>query len=235
MKLNNSPRAPIMPTDTFRLMILHRDRGDLNLGYRYDDAFPKLKAAGPEDTLFIIEPAQIEAYHWSAQSIALTTEGTQGLLLALQERPEVKEAVRARTEMMNALGWGNRLELALYAKGFLVALGAEPLYGGIFLDSTSQLAIRYPVIRVFLPATGKAVLNLLPIHIPFFARDPITIASGARDTLVSREAIGDWNQFPEAIKAGVASQANSELAWEFRRSIKSKAVWVIMENEGKLR
>jgi hypothetical protein len=221
-------------TDDFRLVILRSDLEDLKLGYTYDDAFPKLLAAGKEPPLFVVEVDLIAAYHWDIQSILLTAEGTQKLLAALEPPEDLKESVRALTGMRARLGWGDRLDHALYTKGFLVLIGEELLYGGIFLDATSQRAIDYPVIRASLSAEGQARFNLLPIHVAFFTQDPATCGEGAGDEGVAREMANDWRQFPRDVKALFQGRAAREPATTFRALMRSDVVRAILESAGKL-
>jgi hypothetical protein len=225
--------GPYPMTDRFQLAILRGDFGDLGLGYTYEGAFPKLEAGGTANALFVVGTNQIEAYHWSAQSITLTPEGTRDLLAALEPPEQLKESVRALNGMRAKLGWGDRLDHALYTKGFLVMLDGNALYGGIFLDATSQMAIRYPVIRASLAPDGKAQFNLMPVHIAFYTKDPLVCADEG-DLAVAREMINDWRQFPDVLKTRIAGAATSDLATTLRALLRSHAVRVVMEGAGKL-
>lgn len=221
-----------MTSDRFQLTILRGDWGSLGLGYAYDGALPKLTAA--TDALFTIGTDQIETYHWNDQSITLTPEGTRALLAALQPPEELSEGVRGRNSMWDKLGWGDRLDHALYTKGFLVKLNGEPLYGGIFMDATSQMAIRYPVIRAGLTADGRAQFNLLPVHVAFYTKDPHACA-GNDEAAIARQMVGDWKQFPEGTKALIARWGATETATTLRALLRSAAIRVIMEEAKKLR
>jgi hypothetical protein len=223
-----------MTAHDFQLVILRRDLADLGLGFTSAEAFPKLQLAGTADALFVVGTEQIEAYRWDVQSIILTREATQGLLAALEPPEDLKESVRALNSLRQRLGWGDRLDCGLNTKGFLVRVGEEPLYGGIFLDATSQRPIRYPVIRVSLVPGGKARFNLLPVHVPFFTQDPVTGGDGG-DEVVAREMAGDWRQFPEQVKSVVAGWATTENANALRRLIRSDSVRAIVEGHGKIR
>jgi hypothetical protein len=225
-----------MTGDDFQLVILRSDLSDLKLGFgfTYENAFPKLKAAGSASALFVVGTDQIETYRWATQSITLTDEGTRGLLAALEPPEQLKESVRGSNSLRARLGWGDRLDHGLYTKGFLVALGGEALYGGIFLDATSQRPIQFPVIRAFLNPAGRARFNLLPVHVPFFRQDPVTCADN-QDEGVAREMKGDWQQFPTGAKALVAGWGTTDTAKTLRELIRSRSVQVIMERAGKIR
>ena len=149
------------PTDSFHLVFIRGDEqdrtGQFRLGHTYAEAFPKLKSAGTANAFFVIGMDQIETYDWDTQSITLTSEGTKDLA-ALEPSEVFKDEVRDMT-MMERLRWG------VWDKGFLILVGEEPVYGGIFLDAMSQRPIRFPVIRVTLTPDKKARLNLLPVHV----------------------------------------------------------------------
>ena len=52
------------------------------------------------------------------------------MLAALEPAKKLKESVRATTGLRASLGWGDRLDHALYTKGFLVTVGEAVTYGG---------------------------------------------------------------------------------------------------------
>jgi hypothetical protein len=224
-----------MTTDGFQLVILRHGYGELHLGYMYAEALARLQAALPTDALVSLGTDDVESYRWGKQSITLTPEGTERLFRALEGLAGPEGDAGALKEMKEALGWGDRLEHELHGKGFLVLLDGKPLYGGIVLDAVSQMAINYPVIRASLTKGGKARFNVLPIHVPFFTHDPAALEGGERDEAVTREAAGDWAQFPEAVKANLAGWAGSETAVGLRKLIRSDSVRDLLARSGKIR
>ncbi len=224
-----------MTADTFQFVILRRGYGELHLGYEYAEALARLQAALPTDALVSLGTDDVESYRWGKQSITITPEGTERLFQSLEGLQGPEGPVKALKEMKEALGWGDRLEHELHGKGFLVLLDGKPLYGGIFLDAVSQMAIDYPVIRASLTNDGKARFNVLPVHVPFFTLDPVALENEERDSAVTREAAGDWAQFPEATKANLAGWGDSDTANELRKVIRSDSVRDLMAKRGKIR
>ncbi|MCI0399334.1 MAG: hypothetical protein L0332_25565 [Chloroflexi bacterium] len=216
----------------FQLVILKQSWQELKLGYSYESAWPALTAVDRANSLFTIGLAEMESYHWSQQTITLTQEATNGLIDALAQAGQLKEDAAALKALEASLGWGNPVERALYTRGFVATLNGEPLYGGIFLNAVSQMAIDYPVIRVEL-AQGRAVLHLLPIHVPFFTTDPLAGESTPAEEIVAPEARGDWIQFPDAMKSAFLETAGSQKAEAFRALIRDVRIQEIVEQAGK--
>ncbi|HMK64343.1 MAG TPA: hypothetical protein VK564_01030, partial [Thermodesulfobacteriota bacterium] len=136
------------PVDGFSLVILKQDWYDLKLGYTYTQALPLLEKVETSGSLFVLETKDIASYLWFRQAIALTDQATQRLLGVLPAKEELRPYIRGMANWKEKEGYGNPLEMPLYAKGFLVKVSGRVLYGGIFLDPLSQMAIHYPVIRV---------------------------------------------------------------------------------------
>lgn len=134
--------------------------------YKYEDFLSRINKTTEKDERFILEPPSIEAYDWNTQTITLTEEGTKNLIASLPEDRELSELALALKKLEKSLGYGNPVEQALYAQAFLVKIDGELLYGGMFLNAVSQMAISYPVIRVEI-VKSRVVFHILPIHIPF--------------------------------------------------------------------
>jgi len=219
----------------FKLLVLKKRWGDMNLGYDYDQAFPRLKSSAPGNVLYRIEAAQIESYDWKRQAITLTAGATDALVKALAGDTGVESGIKALGDLKKKAGMSNALELSLYTRGFLVTSSGEALYGGIFLDAMSQMAINYPVIRAGVDG-DRAFLNILPIHIPFVTSDPAPEGKIDTDGIVAKEAAGDWNQFPQQVKTGyIGKLATGEQAEAFRATIKDPAIREAMDGAGKLK
>lgn len=221
--------------DGFQLVILKKSWDDLKLGYDYGGAFPALKSAAPGDALMTIETEQIESYDWSLQAITLTAEATAALIRSLTGDKDVKAQIKALNELKKEAGMSNSLERSLYTKGFLVKLSGKPLYGGIFLDAMSQMAISYPVIRAGMDGE-RAFLNILPVHIPFMTRDPAPGGTPSTDGVIAKEGAGDWKQFPQELKKGFFEKlATGKEAKELRALIRNPKIRELMDKAGKLK
>jgi hypothetical protein len=228
-----SSSEPAASADTFQLVIFEQDWMSLGLRYDYEQAWPRLLALDRTNALFTVSAAEIEVYDWAHQSITLTAEATAGLVDALAQAGALNEGATALKDLEASLGWGNPVEQALYTRGFVVTLNDEPLYGGIFLNAISQMAIDYPVIRVEV-AEGKAILRLLPTHLAFLTTDPVAAGNTAEDPQIAPEAQGDWNQFPQEFRSAFLDAAESDRATTFRALIQDARIRTTMEQAGKL-
>lgn len=211
-------QADTMPQ--FQLIILNEDWHDLQLRYEYNTAYPNLTAADKSNPLFTIGLDEIESYDWTWQAITLTPDATSRLIEVLPISD--KEGVRSLIELKESLGWGNPLENALYIHPFVVMVNNEMLYGGIFLDPISQMAIDYPVIRISL-VNGQAVLYLLPVHIPFVNYDPFAGAV-AMDNAINQAVEGDWSQFSDDAKSAFMGFGSTPTAILFRGLIRNTQI-----------
>ncbi len=208
-------QADTMPQ--FQLLILNQDWHDLQLGYKYITAQPNLNAADKSNPLFVIGLEEIESYDWTWQAITLTPDATTRLIDVLPLSD--KDGVRSLIDLKESLGWGNPLENALYIHPFVVMVNDEMLYGGIFLDPMSQMAIDFPVIRISL-VNGQAVLYLLPVHIPFVNYDPFAGAASV-DNAINQVVEGDWSQFSDDIKSAFMAFGSTPTAILFRGLIRN--------------
>ena len=228
---SNSSSPPL--DDSFQLIIFKKGWYDLNLGYQAQDALPDINAIKESDTLFAINLNDIETYDWDQQTITLTREATEQLAIALDNHVESSEAVEALMGMRESLGRGNPFERALYTKAFLVKVDDHPLYGGIFLHAISQMAIDYPVIRLSV-IEGKAILSLLPVHIPFVMIDPIDSSGNAREAPIAQEIIQDVQDHNEFFSRIILDNATNDVANEFREVVRDIRVKRIFEAAGKI-
>jgi hypothetical protein len=216
------------------IVILKEDWFDLKLGYTYAQALPILKSAKTADTLFIIGMSDIESYHWTQQSITLTKEATDKLMRALPEDRDLKKHVQYMTKVKKERGWGNLIEPALHLKGFLVTCNDELIYAGIFLEPMSEVASGYPVIRPRM-SERKAVLNMLPVQLPFVAYDPNSNDIAVWTAAIAPEGVKTWSQFPIAMKSKFINIGANQEAVEFRKIIRNEKIREIMKNTSKLR
>lgn len=220
----------------FKMLVLKKRWGGMNLGYDYDQAFPRLKSSAAGNVLYTIGEGEIESYDWKRQVITLTAGATDGLVKALAgDGKGVEPGIKALGDLKKKAGMSNALELSLYTRGFLVMSSGEALYGGIFLDAMSQMAINYPVIRVGTDG-DRAFLAILPIHVPFVTRDPASDGTLESDGVVAKEAAQDWNRFPQQIKTGfIGKLATGKQAKALRALIKDPAIREAMDEAGKLK
>ena len=114
-------------------------RSSLSLGYDRDAAHAKLAADAAQPAAAVIGEGDIEGYGWERQAIVLTKPATERLMAELAAKEP----------------WD------LQQRAFEVTLGGAFVYGGIFLDPVSAMAIAYPV--AYLERTeGRLVLVLRP-------------------------------------------------------------------------
>jgi hypothetical protein len=227
----NADSAP--GSDRFQFVILKQDWYDLKLGYKYTEALPVLRSANAAEILFVIGTKDIESYRWTGQSIGLTAEATAKLIQVLPRIEDLKGPIRAMHKVKTEHGWGNPIETALHLKGFLAMADDRVIYGGIFLEPMSQMAIAYPVIRPGM-VDGKAMLHLLPVQIPFVAYDPVSDEGAAWDRAIAPEGARDWAQFPKEMKSRFMSFGRRQEAVEFRKVIRDLEVREMMQQAGKL-
>lgn len=217
------------------MLVLKKRWGDLKLGYDYEQAFPRLKSSAAGNVLCTIGEGEIESYDWKRQTITLTAGATDGLVKALSSGKGVKPEIEALNDLKKKAGMSNALELSLYTRGFLVTSNGKALYGGIFLDAMSQMAINYPVIRAGVDG-DRAFLSILPIHIPFVTSDPAPEGKIDTDGIVAKEAAQDWKQFPQQVKTGyIGKLATGKQANAFRAMIKDPAIRETMDKADKLK
>lgn len=222
----------------FRIIILQDDWQSLNLGYESGNAVSTLKTldTSKAKVLFTINPDAIESYDWDKQKITLTQDATNAFVQNLEKAGRLTDGVEKLKSLKNGMGWGNPLQSALYTHVFLIELNGEVLYGGIFLDATSQMAINYPVARVLLD-DGKAVIALLPIHIPFINEDPVDGSGNIRGFVVTDEAradIADLNRNDSFVDKWICNLATSPGAVEHRKLQRDSRIKKVLEVSGKI-
>lgn len=132
----------------FQLYILGSDLDELELGNDPDQAWGVLAQVDLGASTWVIDQDDIETYNWSEQSITLTQNASSRLVQHLSE-------------------W-SYLPIALSHRGFVATIDGDKLYGGVFLEAGSPMAIPWPVI--YPDVSGETVvLRLRPAH-PLSAR-----------------------------------------------------------------
>lgn len=231
-----SRRRPVHDNDSFRLIILNENWMSRDLGYEADHALSIIKALDTSSPLFTISLKEMEHYDWNRQQITLTDDATQRFAQSLEKAGRLTDGAEKLKSLKNSMGWGNPLQSALYTRIFLVVFNKEIIYGGIFLDATSQMAINYPVARVLLD-DGKAVISLLPIHIPFVNEDPVDSRGNMRGLAVTDEAKADieaLNSNDSFIDKWIGGLAASPVAQEHRKMLRNPRIKRVLEASGKI-
>ena len=108
---------------------------------------------------------------------------------------------------------------------FVVLLGHERVYGGIFLDGESQMAIDFPVARVRVEHK-RAVFHFLPVHFPFYETDP------AVDPMAGDDRPGD---VPTSMMDHFRQAAMTETAVKNRKLLQDPRIRAWLTAAGKLR
>ncbi|MBI4956372.1 MAG: hypothetical protein HY908_30425 [Myxococcales bacterium] len=216
-----------MEVSTVRLVILKAGWDELGLGYEAGPALARLRTAPLEPALFTLEVADLAAYRSGSHAFVLTPEGTARLIAALAATPDARLAgVRKLAALKAKLGMGNAVGRALYTRAFVVLAGAERVYGGIFLDAPSQMAIDFPVARVA-AEDERLVLRMLPLHLPFFESDPGAAPAPRADD-------GAGYGAPSGMIDAFRSAAASPLAVENRALLDDPRLRAALERAGKL-
>jgi hypothetical protein len=73
-----------------------------------------------------------------------------------------------------------KLKSPNYRRPFVMLLNGERMYGGIFLDAPSQMAIAFPVARCAVEGK-RCVIHFLPVQLSFFNTDPAADAKAGGD------------------------------------------------------
>lgn len=220
----------------WQLIVFKPGWNELQLGYAAAPAQTTLFALDTGDPLFVVSLSQIAAYDWEQQTITLTSEASTALAQALADAGGATADVQALTDFYASLGWGSAVSRALYTRAFVVLVEGEPVYGGIFLDAVSQMAIDYPVARVS-RVGDQLVLALLPIHIPFAEVDPVG-GSGVLGTVqvpdVAAADIAQLEQNDGFFSQWMQDVALSESAVQFRLIIRDESIHTILAEADKL-
>ena len=229
---NDSP-----PDDTaWQLIVFKPGWNELQLGYAAAPAQTALFALDTQDPLFVVSLPEIAAYDWERQAVTLTPTASTALAQALADDGGARADVKALTDFYANLGWGSAVSRALYTRAFVVLVEGEPVYGGIFLDAVSQMAIDYPVARVSNQGE-QLVLALLPIHIPFAEIDPVG-SSGVLGTVevptVAAADIAQLEQNDQFFSQWMQEVALSASAVQFRSIIRAESIHTLLTEAGKL-
>jgi hypothetical protein len=151
-----TPTTPAPSGQPFSIIVLDGSWDSLQLGYSAEPAYAKLRSMAGGPTAATISEREVEVYDWARQTLTLTSAASGRLLADLR----VSAAPAA--------------EYAFDHRVFVVALGAEFVYGGVFLRPISPMGIAYPVIAAD-DASGRIVLTLRPRQ-GFLDGDPSRIA-----------------------------------------------------------
>jgi hypothetical protein len=144
----NSQSISVRTAKSFAIHVLEEDWESLGLGYTSEKSWPILQRSYKNATIVEVTSLDIEKYHWMKQQIILTAESSK--LLKEQFKIDFNNSLSA--------------SLGIPHRAFVVTVDGEPVYGGIFLDRGSQMAIRYPVIYVGEDKKGLISMDVRPVH-----------------------------------------------------------------------
>ena len=180
-----------MALQTIELAILDAGLDDPQWPAGFEDALQLLSRRRARGARLVLSADDLEEWNWTTQAVTLSLAATARLLAALPADEELSEGVRHLKSMYEQLGWGNPIALRLQMRSFLVSLDGEALYGGVFLDAVSERLVAMPVLRANL-VDGRAVLHVLPMHLPFLRVDPGVPEREITIDDVAPEARQDW-------------------------------------------
>jgi hypothetical protein len=138
-----TPAAPAPAGGAFAIILPEGSWDSLQLGYSLEPAYAKLRGLAGGKRAATISEADIETYHWSRQTLTLTASASTRLLKDLAS--PVSPAA----------------EFAFDHRVFIVTLGTEFVYGGVFLRPISPMGIAYAVIAAD-DTSGRIVLTIRP-------------------------------------------------------------------------
>ncbi len=176
---------------TIELAILDTGLDDPQWPAGFEQALQLLSQRRALGARLTLAGEDIDEWDWATQAITLSDAATARLLAALPADEELSDDVRHMKAMHEQLGWGNPIGLRLQARGFLVSLQGAALYGGVFLEAVSERSVAMPVLRSSI-VNGRAVLRVLPVHLPFLSVDPGVPEREITIDDVAPEARQDW-------------------------------------------
>ncbi|HEX3129208.1 MAG TPA: hypothetical protein VH394_17875 [Thermoanaerobaculia bacterium] len=240
--------APNPPArDGYSLCIFGGNWFDLGLGYEGPTALEKLRKQDAKAAIACFGPESIESFEWNTQRLTLTREATGRLVHAIRRYDSQVERTGAAAEfaageeklkkLMDSLDWSSDIEMDLQLRAFQVRVDDKPIYGGIFLDPTSQMGISFPVARVDAVSDCRAAFNFLPTHMPFVTEDPVDEAGKVRKLDVTPEAQEDTKALDEDdnfFTGWITNMALSPEAAELRKLVRDPAIQHSLEKAGKL-
>jgi len=156
-------KKPVSTQTGFVLRILAENYESLHLGYTWDSAWPVLSKTNAYTTSAEITLTDVAHYDWTKQTLVLTPKASRAL--------NARFKIRKDTDLAAQFGIGHR--------AFVVRLDGVPVYGGVFLEPQSPMAIKYPVINLNTTKDGCWRLTLRPMNtvgdavIKLKADDPI--------------------------------------------------------------
>ncbi len=142
---------PVVDENTpFAIVVMGEgDIGEVQkYGYTQNTSWPVLlQEYAVADHAVVFSQDDVEEYLWSKQEITLTVEATDRFLDTIG---------CSSTDIM-----GN--PVCALDRSFLVVVDGKPLYGGLFMNMRSELAIEFPVIYGEIRG-ANVVLSVRPFH-----------------------------------------------------------------------
>jgi len=240
----NHPQSPA--DHEFRLYILYPD--SLFAGAEDASEMKEVEKSDLSKALFVVDCSDIVKYVWRDKSIVLTEPATKGLDQArhnlIKSRLEYCQRMRAPQESIahakhdlarTRYDWP---QFALEKYRFVVTVGNRIVYGGLFIETTSQLVAPFPVMRVAIDKRC-ARLNVLPMHLPFMAKDPI---DGDNKTAVAKQTKSESQMWVTPLDSGpppemlemFRQQASSAEARKMRTLITDPQIRASLEKANRL-
>lgn len=221
---------------------------DLGLGYEGKPALERLWKHDTKEAIACFGSESIESFEWGTQRLTLTRKATGRLVHAIHRYDsEVKRTGAAAQfaageqklkNLIDSLDWSSDIEMDLRLRAFQVRVDGKPIYGGIFLDPTSQMAISFPVARVDAVKDCRTAFNFLPVHLPFLTEDPIGESGKVRNLDVTPEAQEDTKALDEDdnfFTGWVTDMALTPDAAEMRKLVRDPSIRRSLEKAGRLR
>jgi hypothetical protein len=231
----------------FSLCILGENWFELGLGYEAKEALSRLQGHAAQEAVVCFGAESIDRFDWESQRLTLTRAATGRLVHGLARYESTAQRTGAAAdfaageerlnELMESLGWNSAIESDLRLRAFQVRVDGRFLYGGVFVDPTSQMAIDFPVARVDAEDGCRAAFNILPVHLPFLTEDPVDEDGKIRGLDVTPEAREDTNALDENANFFTRWATESALAPNaraMRKLVRDSAVRRSLEEAGKL-
>jgi hypothetical protein len=197
----------------FEFIILKQTWSTLHLGYGIDNrshAQEAIRTATLDEgnVFFRLQAPEIETYHWDTRTFTLSDAASRHL----EER--------------------FKTQYKFYQTAFAVRVDGTFIYGGIFLDEISQMAIQFPVARANM-VNDRLTISLLPVHMAFIDVDPISGSGQMSEDPVSEAFKAE---IPAEMFADVAkTTAQNDAAVYFRALLEDVRIKNVLREAGKLK
>jgi hypothetical protein len=231
----------------YSLCVFGENWFEMELGYEMKPALDRLGQHPAKEALACFGAESIDQFDWDKQRLTLNREATGRLVQALGRYEDKAQRTAAKADfaegeqrlknLIRSLGWSSAIEMDLRLRVFQVRVDGKLVYGGIFLDPTSQMGIDFPVARVDAASDCRAAFNFLPTHLPFLTEDPIDEAGNVRKLDVTPEAQEDVQNLDEDdnfFSGWATERALAPNALAMRKLMRDPAIRRSLQKAGKL-